>query len=110
MLATLSVCKTIDNCPHLVHTFLAYLLCCCCSEGILWHVLTTPTKISQSLLMRYKEAVGDLHCQGDHEGHGDSEESGPKKSDADKKKADTTTPFPTNGTYFTLPPASKSEC
>jgi hypothetical protein len=61
-------------------------------------VLTTPIKISQSLLMRYKEAVGDMHCEDKHEGEG-SEEKGKKDS----------MPFATNGTYFTLPPSSKSE-
>jgi hypothetical protein len=33
-----------------------------CSEGILWHVLTSPLKISQSLLTKYTEAVGDTYC------------------------------------------------
>eukprot|EP00878_Enallax_costatus_P016188 GHUV01016978.1.p1 GENE.GHUV01016978.1~~GHUV01016978.1.p1 ORF type:complete len:321 (+),score=87.31 GHUV01016978.1:404-1366(+) len=33
-----------------------------CTEGILWHVLTTPIKISLSLLTRFKEAVGDYQC------------------------------------------------
>jgi hypothetical protein len=32
------------------------------SEGILWHVLATPIKISQSLLTKYEEAVGDVFC------------------------------------------------
>lgn len=36
--------------------------CCLCSEGILWHVLTTPLKISQPLLTKYTEAVGDSYC------------------------------------------------
>lgn len=35
-----------------------------CTEGILWHVLTHPIKVSQSLLTRYQEAVGDTECGG----------------------------------------------
>lgn len=40
-----------------------------CTEGILWHVLATPMKISQSLLTKYQEAVGDVMChdKGQHE-------------------------------------------
>jgi len=48
-------------------------------------VLTTPIKISQSLLTKYQEATGDLYC--------------PDKKD-DKMA---------NGTYFELPPTDKSE-
>eukprot|EP00775_Hariotina_reticulata_P003380 gene3380-3655_t len=33
-----------------------------CTEGLLWHVLTTPMRITQSLLTRYEEAVGDYNC------------------------------------------------
>ncbi|KAF6265506.1 alpha carbonic anhydrase [Scenedesmus sp. NREL 46B-D3] len=33
-----------------------------CSEGILWHVLTTPMYISQSLFTRYLQAVGSSDC------------------------------------------------
>jgi hypothetical protein len=32
------------------------------SEGLLWHVMLTPIKISTSLLTKYLEAVGDLMC------------------------------------------------
>lgn len=60
-----------------------------CSEGILWHILTTPMKISQSLLMKYKEAVGDLYCEGgDEKGH---------------------TMKLVNGSYYPLPSAGKGE-
>eukprot|EP00775_Hariotina_reticulata_P003382 gene3382-3656_t len=37
-----------------------------CTEGLLWHVLATPMRITQSLLTRYEEAVGDYNCPGQH--------------------------------------------
>jgi len=50
-----------------------------CSEGILWHVLTTPIKISQSLLTKYEEAVGDVYCpEARTAPHSEIEESGIK--------------------------------
>ncbi|KAG2439791.1 hypothetical protein HYH02_010426 [Chlamydomonas schloesseri] len=33
-----------------------------CSEGLLWHVLTTPQKISHSQWNRYRQAVGIKEC------------------------------------------------
>jgi hypothetical protein len=33
-----------------------------CSEGLLWHVMVNPIKISTSLLTKYLEAVGDRMC------------------------------------------------
>ena len=50
---------TLTCCPGLLSS---HVLPPCCSEGILWHVLTTPMKISQTLLTRYLQAVGDLSC------------------------------------------------
>jgi len=43
-------------------TLLLLFLTLSCSEGILWHVLTTPIKISQTMLTKYEEAVGDVYC------------------------------------------------
>jgi hypothetical protein len=57
-------------------------------------VLTTPLKISQSLLTRYQEAVGDLYCPDD---------DGKDKEDEAEQLA------VANGTFFTLPPKNKSE-
>jgi hypothetical protein len=50
-------------------------------------VLTTPVKISQSLLMKYNEAVGDISCPGDNKkgiarNAEVAEEAGPKQSEA----------------------------
>lgn len=77
---------------------LLLLLAAACSEGILWHVLTTPIKISQDLLTKYQEAVGDVYCP-------DKEEGEKKKKGDDKKDV---MPM-ANGTYFQLPPTDKSE-
>ena len=69
-----------------------------CSEGILWHVLTTPMKVSQTLFTKYKEAVGDLFCP----------EENPNKNKAGKNSTVGMVPM-ANGTYFGLPSSDKSE-
>lgn len=56
-----------DSSPNTLHLPCTPAVCpavcpAACSEGILWHVLTTPLKISVSLLARYSEAVGDVYC------------------------------------------------
>ena len=65
-----------------------------CSEGILWHLLTTPVKISSSLLTKYKESVGDLYCKDDNK-------TGPTGGVGELELA--------NGTFFALPPANKGK-
>jgi hypothetical protein len=60
-----------------------------CSEGLLWHVMLNPIKISESLLTRYLEAVGDTMC-------GPSEVVVTELAKAEK--------------YFKAPPVDKSEC
>uniref|UniRef100_A0A383WA83 Carbonic anhydrase n=1 Tax=Tetradesmus obliquus TaxID=3088 RepID=A0A383WA83_TETOB len=60
-----------------------------CTEGLLWHVMLTPIKISERLLTRYLEAVGDLLC-------GPSESVVTELAKADK--------------YFKAPPVDKNGC
>jgi hypothetical protein len=68
-----------------------------CSEGILWHLLTTPVKISSSLLTKYKESVGDLYCKDDNK-------TGPTRGVGELGELELA-----NGTFFALPPANKGK-
>lgn len=56
-------------------------------------MLTTPVKVSQSLLTKYQEAVGDLYC----------------RKDDDDRLVPHDQPQ-SNSTFFTLPPINQGEC
>eukprot|EP00882_Tetradesmus_deserticola_P008549 GHRQ01009014.1.p1 GENE.GHRQ01009014.1~~GHRQ01009014.1.p1 ORF type:complete len:334 (+),score=119.30 GHRQ01009014.1:69-1070(+) len=60
-----------------------------CSEGLLWHVMLNPIRISASLLTRYQQAVGDVMC-----------DKSPAVAQEMAKAAK----------YFSVPPANKDGC
>ncbi|KAF6265509.1 alpha carbonic anhydrase [Scenedesmus sp. NREL 46B-D3] len=60
-----------------------------CSEGLLWHVMLEPIRITPSLLTRYQEAVGDRNC--------DTTPEEAKKLEAAAE-------------YFKVPPANDEGC
>uniref|UniRef100_A0A383W3S8 Carbonic anhydrase n=1 Tax=Tetradesmus obliquus TaxID=3088 RepID=A0A383W3S8_TETOB len=80
-----------------------------CSEGLLWHVLTNPIYITDDLLTRYQEAVGNYDCP-----HSAAAAAAAAKN-ANAKNAKVTTesgPADNSGTEggFQAPPADAKGC
>jgi hypothetical protein len=93
--------------------------------GILWHILTTPIYITQELLTRYQEAVGNYNCPdaASHnstggvtaaDGPSDNAASGNSKNanaaKVTKEKAKRNDDSDDEEEDFALPPADASKC